>query len=231
MDDFEDIQAGPGDGSGRWRLAADGVAAVVCVAAIVWTFVLGERVPLLAAADLGFHELGHMLGGALPGLMPALAGTFLQLLVPGGLAAYFGAVRREEFAVALMLAWLGTSARDASVYIADAPYERLPLIGGTHDWAAIFGSIGHLDWAEPVATVVWVCGLLCVIAGLAVGTWPFIRVAIERRRRSAYERRVATLPRHDPRNPVVRPSRETPGLENPPIPPSDEVPFPPGSAR
>ena len=42
----------------------------------------------------------------------------------------------------LCLAWAGTSAHEASIYIADAPYERLELIGGYHDWAFVLGPGG-----------------------------------------------------------------------------------------
>ncbi len=28
---------------------------------------------------------------------------------------------------------------DVSIYIADAPFQRLPLIGGSHDWAYLLG--------------------------------------------------------------------------------------------
>jgi hypothetical protein len=69
------------------------------------------------------------------------------------------------------LAWAGTSARDSSVYIADAPYERLPLIGGDHDWAFLLHGSDHLDWAEPLATAVRFGGLVLLVAGAGVAAW------------------------------------------------------------
>ena len=59
--------------------------------------------------------------------------------MPWALAGYFLAVRRDVLGGTLCLAWAGTSAHNASVYIADAPYEALPLIGGSHDWAFLLG--------------------------------------------------------------------------------------------
>jgi hypothetical protein len=183
----------------RWRRIADVAAALACGAAVVWSFGLGERVPLLAAADLGFHELGHLVLGWAPGLIPPLAGSLFQVCVPLGLAFYFGFARREEFAASLLLAWAGTSAQNVSVYIADAPYERLQLIGGMHDWAWILGSTQHISWAAPLARTVWVFGLVCCLAGAAIALWPFGAAELDRRRAQAERARLAALPRREPR--------------------------------
>lgn len=88
--------------------------------------------------------------------------------MPAGLAAYFGLWRRDPIGAAVCLAWAGTAARDASVYIADAPFERLELIGGDHDWAFLLHGADHLDWAAPLATVVWTGGLVLLIGGAAL---------------------------------------------------------------
>jgi hypothetical protein len=105
----------------------------------------GARVPILSSADLGFHELGHLVCYAIDTVLPwpealtAAAGSFAQLAVPVGLAAYFAFRRRDSAGVSICLAWAATSAADVARYIADAPYERLPLLGGKHDWATILG--------------------------------------------------------------------------------------------
>jgi hypothetical protein len=110
----------------------------------------GRRVPILSAADLGFHELGHLVCYALDTVLPwpealtAAAGSTFQIGVPVGLGAYFWFRRREAAGVSVCLAWAATSAADVARYIADAPYERLPLLGGKHDWATILGP-EHLD--------------------------------------------------------------------------------------
>ena len=64
--------------------------------------------------------------------------------MPVGLALYFWFRRRETAGTSMCLAWAATSAADVARYIADAPYERLPLLGGKHDWATILGP-EHLD--------------------------------------------------------------------------------------
>jgi hypothetical protein len=85
---------------------------------------------------------------------------------PGGL--YFF-LRRNRAAGAVCLAWAGTSAQNASVYIADAPFQRLALIGREHDWAFVLGPehLNGLGAAHTIAAVVAAFGLLMVLTGLA----------------------------------------------------------------
>ncbi len=146
-------------------------------AALVWclvlgwlAFVRGEQVPLLALVDLGFHELGHLLTYPLPwdGVTAAM-GTIFQIGVPAGLAVYFAWRQRDPIGTSVCLAWAGTAARDASLYIGDAPFEVLQLIGGDHDWAFLLAN--HLDWAEPLSTAVRFGGLLLLLSGIAVAIW------------------------------------------------------------
>lgn len=149
-----------------WRYIA---GVVGCLAIGAYPFVLGKRVPLLGLADLGFHELGHLLTYPLPDVATAMAGSGMQVLVPTGLAAYF-AVRgkRDLLATGLCLAWAGTAAADVAVYVADAPYQALPLIGGNHDWAFILGRLGALDGSGAIAAWVKATGAILVLAGVGV---------------------------------------------------------------
>jgi len=189
----------------RARIVGATSVVALCALALWWVFARGERIPLLWGVDLGFHELGHLLAAWMPGLLPPLAGSVTQVAVPLGLAGYFGLVRRQPLSAALMLAWAGSSAQNASIYIADAPTQYLPLLGGgNHDWAYILA--GHLDRAAPLARTVWFAGLLSVLAALVVAAWPLVRPYV-----SAYfdvrERaRLATLPRREPRNRVPLPA-------------------------
>jgi len=118
----------------------------VCFLAFWFAFYRGIRVPLLSMADLGFHELGHLLCYMLPvnDTITAAAGSAVQIGVPLGLALYFFFFPRGQdlLAGAIMLAWASTNMQDASVYIADAPTQALPLLGGensVHDWAFLLG--------------------------------------------------------------------------------------------
>jgi hypothetical protein len=144
-----------------WSLAV----AWCCVCA--WfAFVRSTRVPLLSLVDFGFHELGHLVMYVLPvnEILTAAMGSIMQCAVPLGLAAYFWFLRRDPVAFVVCLAWGATSMQDASVYIADAPYEKLQLVGGEHDWAFIPDQLDRMHQAGTLATVVRNAGLLVLVA-------------------------------------------------------------------
>lgn len=148
-----------------WRGIA---AAAVCAVLGLVAFGAGARVPLLGWIDLAIHEAGHVATYLLPDLATAMAGSVAQVLVPVLIAAHF-CWRREPLSALLCLAWAGASARDVSVYIADAPVERLQLIGGMHDWAFALGPEGFaaMDRAGAVAATVSGVGFGMVAVAVA----------------------------------------------------------------
>ncbi len=155
---------------GRYALGA-AAAVVIGVVAFGWK----QPVPGLDQFDLGMHELGHLLAGFMPRMFMFLAGSVTQVAVPLGLAAYFLFRRKDWASAGFCLAWAGSSARDVAVYVADAPVQALPLIGGgTHDWAYLLGPQGFdcIDRAGAIARSVEVLGLLMVIGGVGVCLWP-----------------------------------------------------------
>lgn len=179
------------------------LAGCVSIAMLLVAFVGGRRVPLLGYADLGFHELGHLLTVPFGTTISFLMGSGTQVLVPLGLAGYFWFKRRDMLAAGLMLVWTATSMQDASVYIADAPYQRLPLIGGHHDWAYLLNQWNVIDRAEGIAGFVWFVGLMVGIGGLAPVAWRpatevFARVEQHRRRRYAASLPIRRARRFDP---------------------------------
>jgi hypothetical protein len=156
-----------------WRRDAAAVAACVVLGLLGMR---GERVPLLSLVDLGFHELGHLICYLLPvgELVTAAAGSFMQVAVPVGLALYFLSFQQDRAGAAICLAWAATSAHDASRYIADAPYERLPLIGGDHDWAFFFSAEGidAMHRAAGVAGAVEGLGWILYAGAFVAALWP-----------------------------------------------------------
>jgi hypothetical protein len=148
-----------------WR---DLGGALACLALGVLGFSGDGRVPLLAWINLAVHEFGHLVTYPLPSLVTASMGSIAQVALPLAVAAYF-LHRRELVSAMVCLAWAGTSAHEASVYIADAPYERLELIGGYHDWAFVLGPEGldALDRAGQVAGVVNAAGVALVAIAVA----------------------------------------------------------------
>jgi len=95
-----------------------------------------------------------------------------------------------------MLAWAGTSAWDASVYIADAPYERLQLIGGDHDWAFLLGptEFNNYGIADDLAAFVEFTGAIALIAGLLVWLAVPVRSWLEDWKTDKRTERVSDLP-------------------------------------
>jgi hypothetical protein len=96
-----------------------------------------------------------------------LGGSLFQILLPLALAVV---TARKKLSHAVYPAfWLGESLVNVSVYIKDAPYKRLKLIaqGLIHDWNWLLG--GNLDLAEPLATTVFLLGIVICAAALMVG--------------------------------------------------------------
>jgi hypothetical protein len=162
-----------------WRFAA---GALGCTVLGWFAYVHGTRVPLLGLVDLGFHELGHLLTYWLPDVVTAAMGSITQVGVPIGLASYFLWGRQDTVAAAVCLAWAATSARDAAIYVADAPYQRLELIGGEHDWAFVLGPshLNLLDRAHLIAAMVNGAGIVMLFA--SVGLCAYGHVAGRRSR-------------------------------------------------
>ena len=173
-----------------------------------FAFILQRPVPLLDWFDLGIHEVGHVIAAPLPELVMFMAGSFAQLAFPLAMAAYFHFGRKDWAASGFCLAWTGTSAWDVSVYVADAPFQALPLIGGgTHDWAYILGHYGAIDQAGSIAGFIEKTGLMLVLVGIAVSLVPLAlrpkKVASDVP--SARPREFVGLPASVVRRPVVRP--------------------------
>jgi hypothetical protein len=182
------------------------------VAALAWCATLGwfafareQRVPLLGLVDLGVHELGHLVMYLLPisALLTAAMGSVLQCAVPLGLAAYFLLVRRDRLAAVVCAAWAATSLADASVYVADAPYERLELLGGEHDWAFALGPDGldRLHQAGAIAAAVRGAGVVVLVVAAACATWELAARWVTPTRGAAPDRLVGTGARRADRFP------------------------------
>ena len=159
-----------------------GVAA--CLGLGYFAFIKGTRVPLLGGVDLGFHELGHLVTYVFPDVVTAAMGSITQVGVPLGLSIYFLWARKDRVAAGICLAWASTSAQDASIYVADAPFQALPLIGGEHDWAFVLGpeNLNMLDKAHSVAATVKGLGFVMLLVGISIcAADPFL----EKRRQAA----------------------------------------------
>ncbi|MEE9205477.1 MAG: hypothetical protein V3U50_00700 [Acidimicrobiia bacterium] len=151
----------------RWgRYAA---AAVLALAVSWFAFIAHREVPILDWFDLAVHEVGHMIMLFAPPMVMFLGGSVAQVAVPLALAWYFGLIRRDVAGGGFCLAWAGASAWDVSVYIADAPVQALPLVGGgEHDWAYLLGRRGFdaMHLADEIAGFVEFTGALVAVTGI-----------------------------------------------------------------
>lgn len=187
-------------GAAKWIVSASASALLGAASAAS-----GGQIPLLAAFDLGIHELGHLLTMAWAGdWLTAFAGSFMQVAVPLGLSLYFALHRKERWAAAPLLAWAGTSMHNVAVYLGDAPYRRLPLLGDQsgHDWAFLLQG-KPMMMAEQIAALVTALGFLLVLGALAMcwSGWRGEREDAVRAR--AEEARLDSLPRREPRSSLL----------------------------
>ena len=83
-------------------------------------------------------------------ILTAAMGSIMQCAVPLGLADVLRVVPpRLDRDWSCASRGRATNFQDASVYIADAPYQRLELIGGEHDWAFVLGPEGLTACTRP----------------------------------------------------------------------------------
>lgn len=199
--------------NGLWRW---GVAGVAVAYIALGTYTGDGWVFPFSYADLGFHELGHMLAMPwAPQSVVAFAGSFLQVALPLALGVYFGFARRDRVSAAIMLAWAGCSANNVSVYIYDATRRVLPLLGGQdgHDWAYLLGPgvWNALGSTDAIAMGVRVFSVLLMAAAFAILAWGASAPMRAARAEAALEAHRAALEVREPRNPVLRPERAETG--------------------
>lgn len=131
----------------------------------VW-LVFGYEYHFLDGVNLAFHEAGHLFLGFGGQTLHFLGGTLGQLFFPIAAALHFRA-RGDRFAAAIGWLWLGESAMNVAVYLADARAQALPLVGGhVHDWAWLLGHVGLLPHCEALGRV-----LHLAASAVVVGAW------------------------------------------------------------
>ena len=121
--------------------------------------------------NLAFHEAGHLIFGVLGDTINLYGGTLGQLVFPAAVAFQF--VRQAEpLGVFFGTIWFCENLFNIARYAGDARAQVIPLLGGEHDWFAIFnrwgvlradtaiaGVIRAVGWLGMVAAAVWIFGL------------------------------------------------------------------------
>jgi hypothetical protein len=152
-----------------WQVAARGVDYRVP----------GLLLGILDGANFIFHEAGHVLFLPFGELLHILGGSLTQIGIPAACTLSFW-WRRRPAAAAATLFWTGESATHVAIYIADARTMTLPLHGGPgviHDWNALLGRAGLVEWAAALGQAVFSLGLLLIFAALVLLILDLLRAA------------------------------------------------------
>ncbi|MEX1046357.1 MAG: hypothetical protein WD757_03290 [Actinomycetota bacterium] len=151
-----------------WEATWRYVAGIPVILLIGWfAFIHDRPVPILSGLDLATHEFGHFAVFWAPRLVVLAMGSLFQIAFPLSIAVYF-AFKREWLGAGLCAAWAGAACHAVSLYIADAPYGALPLIGTEHDWSAILYEFSAVHRAASLAAFVKDVGVVFWTGGLAL---------------------------------------------------------------
>ncbi|MCL4365752.1 hypothetical protein M1437_00820 [Patescibacteria group bacterium] len=123
-----------------------------------WLFIDG--------ANLLVHESGHFLFAFSGQTISFLGGSFLQTFIPFLIMLYFF-FRKEYFASAFGLFWVGENLINVSVYIKDARTMTMNLVGGgIHDWNWLLNQWNLLKQDQLIGGFIFYWGAICVISSL-----------------------------------------------------------------
>lgn len=130
---------------------------------------------LLDIVNLIIHEAGHFFFRPLGRTLYMLGGSLFQILFPLGIAVFVWR-RWRDYAV-LPLFWTGWNIMNVAVYVSDAPFRALHLIGRglKHDWHEIMLQFGLMDQAVTIGAIMHWCGVLLCLAALAHGTYSAVQ--------------------------------------------------------
>jgi hypothetical protein len=121
------------------------------------------------AANLVFHEAGHMIFRFFGEFVTVLGGTLMQLIVPAVFSIYFLFWRRDPYSSSVTFWWFGENFIDIAPYIFDAKDLNLILLGGHtgkegfHDWEYILNTLGLIKHSHGIAWLSWGLGLLLML--------------------------------------------------------------------
>lgn len=120
--------------------------------------------------DLLMHEGSHFMTMFLPQIYNAAAGSIGAMLI--AILALVSTIRSKTYFASVFVGlWIMLSMASASIYMADAHSQLLPLIGGgtNHDWAYVFGQLGWLKQDIFIASIVRGIGNIIGISAMVFG--------------------------------------------------------------
>lgn len=144
------------------------IMSLIFVPLICYFLVQYGKYSLADGADLIIHEAGHFFFGFMGNFIQAAGGTLMQILFPSFLSWHFF---RNGYRIGfqIFVFWLGQNLLNISIYVADAPVRRLPLLGnGKHDWYYILGQLNLIVHANEVAAMFYFLGIVMLIIALFI---------------------------------------------------------------
>jgi hypothetical protein len=125
--------------------------------------------------DLFIHEAGHLIFSIFGRFIGFLGGSLFQVIIPVATVIVFG--RSSLKSAPFTLYWTGQSTINVSIYIGDAPFQRLQLIsrGVIHDWRWILNHTGMIGYAGDIASIVNITGLFLCYTGIGIGIYIIIK--------------------------------------------------------
>jgi hypothetical protein len=117
--------------------------------------------------NLYMHEAGHLLFKIFGQWMYFLGGSLTQILLPLSLVIIIAKQRNWYIGAAGF--WTGENMINVSIYIKDAPFRKLHLIGKglIHDWNWLLSN--NLDVAESLGDIVFIIGIFFCAASIVTG--------------------------------------------------------------
>ncbi len=130
---------------------------------------------IIDSANLIFHEAGHSIfpSSVFGMFVNVLAGSAFQVALPLLISIYFFC-KNQKISGALCLLWVGQNLLNVSIYAADAAKMQLELLGGDsviHDWNYILSSLGQLQNASFIASIIYNSGLTFISVGSALAIY------------------------------------------------------------
>ncbi len=119
---------------------------------------------------LPIHEAGHFLFVFFGRTLNILGGSFWQIVFP--LLWFVIALRQQSQVAWFALFWVGENLMDVSLYMRDAPFRQLPLLGGHksgHDWYNLLSDWDIIEWAEPLADIFYYGGFIIAMVAILAG--------------------------------------------------------------
>jgi len=128
--------------------------------------------------DLIIHEAGHWIFIFFGQTISIVGGSFNQVLIPFVFSVYFF-LRRDFYSASIVFMWFGYNFVNVSVYVADALYMNLPLLGGDsviHDWNFLLEKFDLLNQAHLFGSIIRTIGIFVIITGAVLA----VRFAIKK---------------------------------------------------